>query len=135
MLNMFLSPHFTLEELSGSSFGLKHGIDNTPNEIVLNNLKKGAYVLEYVRSIFHNHPVIVTSGYRCRAINDGVGGSPFSSHLDGLAFDFIVSNGSTPRNNALVLFQKLRVFDQIISYSTFTHLGLGPRNRKQFIFK
>jgi uncharacterized protein YcbK (DUF882 family) len=38
-------------------------------------------------------PIHVTSGYRCPAHNEAVGGAPESSHMQGLAVDFLRPEG------------------------------------------
>lgn len=45
-------------------------------------------------------PVILTSGFRCASYNKKIGGSPSSSHLDGLAVD-IQATGSHERYHYL----------------------------------
>ena len=38
--NQFLSPHFTLQEFTESATAKKHGIDNTPSGMAVQNLKR-----------------------------------------------------------------------------------------------
>ena len=85
-----LSKHFTLEELTFSDAALRHGIDNTPNEEIVENLKRlCALILEPVRDIVHK-PVHVTSGYRSSVVNSLVGGKVTSQHTHGCAADIKV---------------------------------------------
>lgn len=130
-----MTKNFTIEELTSSSFALKNNLDNTPNEIQLQNLKEGAHVLEFIRESFGNYPIVITSGFRSKAVNQGVGGAKYSDHQNGKAFDIIIKNGKKQEDNARVLKNKLENYDQIISYKTFTHLGLGDRSRREFINK
>ena len=92
---MQLSKHFTLEELTFSDAAMRHGIDNTPNDETIENLKRlCALVLEPIREIVHK-PVQVTSGYRCPIVNSLVGSKVTSQHIRGCAADIKVS-GVTP---------------------------------------
>ena len=50
-------------------------------------------VLELVRHRFDS-PVVITSGYRCPAHNNLVGGAPQSKHVEGIAADIRVKNVS-----------------------------------------
>lgn len=50
-------------------------------------------ILELVRVKFDS-PVIITSGYRCPAHNNRVGGAPKSKHVEGIAADIKVKNVS-----------------------------------------
>ena len=62
-------------------------IDNTPTEEIVENLKKVMYILDMVR-VYMGKPIFVNSGYRCRKLNDMVGGVHESMHIRGLAADF-----------------------------------------------
>jgi zinc D-Ala-D-Ala carboxypeptidase len=82
-----LSEHFELEELLRSETAARFGIDMTPPPPVLRNLERLAkLILEPIR---HRalRPIVVTSGYRPRALNSLVNGSPNSDHLTGCAAD------------------------------------------------
>lgn len=84
---MQLSKHFTLSEMIKSQTALRKGIDNTPNEQVINNLKQLCInVLEKVRQYF-NKPVSINSGYRSPKLNTAIGGSKTSQHVTGEAAD------------------------------------------------
>lgn len=130
-----MSSNFTLEELVGSSFAINNNIDNTPNATQLKNIKVSVLALEYIRAYLGNYPIIVTSGFRCLELNQKIGGSKTSSHIDGQAYDIIIKNGKTPKENALSIVKSDINFDQIIIYDTFIHLGLGPKKRRQLISK
>ena len=110
---MMLSEHFSLEELFFSRFAIEHGIDNTPDERVADQLKSLALgILEPVRAI-HGLPVIVDCGYRCPAVNSGVGGAPDSQHLLGQAADIRIPGVSHNRLMHEVIASGI-MFDEII---------------------
>ena len=72
----YLSPHFTLAELTYSNTANAKGIDNTPNQAAVGQLSQLAQVtLEGIRKICSDRPVVVSSGYRCPEVNEAVGGA------------------------------------------------------------
>lgn len=78
---------FTLKEMTRSSTAEKLGIDNTPNELIINNLDDlVTNVLDPLREAY-GKPIRVTSGYRCEALNKAVKGVKNSQHIKGQAAD------------------------------------------------
>lgn len=106
-----LSKDFRLSEFLKSQTAERRGIDNTPSELVVDNLARlCANVLQPVRDRFG--PVVVSSGYRSPALNAAVGGSPTSQHLQGEAADIEVP-GVTNYALAKWIAESLS-FDQLI---------------------
>jgi len=90
-----LSEHFKLSEFTKSNKALENGINNTPPENAIYNLQALCNnVLEPIRQYF-NCPVIITSGFRSKKLNQTIGGSKYSQHLKGEASDFIVKGVKT----------------------------------------
>ena len=92
MAKTILTKHFTLEEFSHSSTAKARGIDNTvPKQLVpaLRNLCER--VLEPLRERV-KEPVIISSGYRCPALNKAVGGTNTSQHMKGEACDIYMED-------------------------------------------
>jgi hypothetical protein len=85
-----LSPHFTLSEFIASDTAAMNGIDNSPDEAALAELEKTADLMELIRAACLENPVLISSGYRCPALNSAVGGASNSAHLYGCAADFTV---------------------------------------------
>lgn len=84
---MKLSQHFSLTELTKSQTGERKGIDNTPGDREIQNLKDLCEnVLEKIRINF-GKPVVVNSGYRGPKLNKAIGGSKTSQHMTGQAAD------------------------------------------------
>lgn len=109
---MNLSPHFTLRELTKSDTAIRKGIDNTPDDesvefltIVCNQ------ILEPVRKHFKT-PFSPLSGYRAKELNEAVGGSRKSQHMDGSAVDFEIPGVSNLELSHWV-YENL-LFDQLI---------------------
>lgn len=99
---MQLSPHFELSELTASSKAKILGIDNTPPPELIPRLVLVAEMLERIRSTL-NVPIMVTSGYRCTALNTAVGSKSTSDHPQGHAADFVAPGFGTPTEVARLL--------------------------------
>jgi hypothetical protein len=85
---MELSKSFTLNELTKSQEATRLGIDNTPSEEHIENLKiLCENILQPIRD-FYGMPVSVSSGYRSAALCEAVGSSSKSQHTKGQAADF-----------------------------------------------
>lgn len=87
---MQITQHFSLAELINSATADKHYIDNTPCVGHIDNIYYMAYMLELIRK-YYGKPMRISSGYRCPELNQLVGGSPNSAHMEGLAVD--IDNG------------------------------------------
>lgn len=82
-----LSDNFTLEEMLVSSTAKKYGIDNKPDTIAKANLTVLCNkLLQPIRTAY-GKSIIITSGYRCPALNVKVRGSKTSQHCKGQAAD------------------------------------------------
>lgn len=127
--------NFTKAELTRSAFAFTHNLDNTPNAEQLDNLQFVAQQMERIRFHCGNHPIIVTSGFRNYEVNKGVGGSPTSAHLVGLAVDFYINNKMSMQHNSLLVLECIYYFDQMIIYDDFIHLSFDRRFRRQLISK
>ncbi len=109
---MKLSPHFTLLELTKSDTATRLGIDQTPPEAVLENLRRLCVkVLEPVRAHF-KRPIRINSGYRSPALNKAVNGTKNSQHLMGYAADIEISGVSNLELGNWI--RKNLDFDQVI---------------------
>jgi uncharacterized protein YcbK (DUF882 family) len=121
-----LTEHFKLKELivTGTSY------DNTPPNHIVDNLYTLAQALEKVRTACNGNPITVLSGYRSPDVNKAVGGSKTSSHMKGLAADFVVGNMTIKE-----VFDTIRkagiVYDQLILEPSWIHIGLAATPRKQ----
>ena len=119
---MNLSEHFTLEELITSQYATRNNIDNTPTPSVLGNLYVLADTLEAIRKVV-GKPLIISSGYRCPAVNKAVGGADNSYHMLGLAADINVS-GMSPKLLANLIINSNVPFQQLIYEGTWIHVGI-----------
>lgn len=135
---MNLTPHFSLEELVNSDTATRLGIDNTPTVEVIDNLTFLANELEYVRTIL-GHPMLISSGFRCYALNDHLGSNRTSSHTKGLAVDFICPSFGNPRSVCDAIIAANVNYDQLIlEFGRWVHLSFhpeDPRNQALIIDK
>lgn len=119
---MNMSKNFTLEELTFSQTAVRNGIDNSPNQEVINNLKKLCESLEKVRELV-GAPISVSSGYRSPELNKSVGGAKDSAHTKGLAAD-ITTNSLTPKALGLLIKASHIEYDQLIYEGTWIHFAI-----------
>jgi len=118
---MNLSPHFTLEELTHTEH---RKIDNTPTQDEINNLQRLANFLEEVKTVLGGKAIIVSSGFRCKALNDAVGSKDTSQHRLGAACDFRVPGMSPDEVVRAVIASDIK-FDQVIrEFNAWTHLSI-----------
>lgn len=133
---MKLTEHFTLEEMIKSPTAVRLGIDNTPSKEVIANLKAlCTHILEPLRKAY-GKPIIVTSGYRCPALNRAVKGAAQSQHQFGFAADVRSVSDTREDNHELwAVLKKLGLpIDQAINEYDYNwlHLSYSPRNRRRF---
>jgi len=84
---MKLSENLTLREAIKSNTATRLGIDNTPEQWEVNNLRAIAEnIFQPVRDHF-GVSIGVSSGYRCKELNKAIGGSKYSQHMIGEALD------------------------------------------------
>ncbi|MES2888680.1 MAG: D-Ala-D-Ala carboxypeptidase family metallohydrolase [Pseudomonadota bacterium] len=95
MTTIRLTQHFTLHELTHSATAVRQRLDNTPPPDVLRALQGTAEMLERIRSTL-GVPVVVTSAYRSRLVNQAVGGVSSSDHVSGQAADFVAPSYGSP---------------------------------------
>ena len=81
--------YFTLSELTASATAERLAIDNTPPHAARKMLTiLVEQLLDPIRRRY-GAPIIVTSGYRCPALNTAVGGTANSHHIVGCAADIV----------------------------------------------
>ena len=134
---MNLSEHFTLAELTASDYAARTGLSNVPLPDVVENLRFLAQNLEAVRALL-GAPMHVSSGYRSRAVNAGVGGAAGSQHVLGLAADFVAPQFGAPVDVARAIAASNIPFDQLIhEYGQWVHVSFTrtPRRQALSIFK
>ena len=94
---MKLSKNFTLEEFTFSQTALSIGVDNTPNDEQIKNLRYLCQEILQPLRFMVGRPLTITSGFRCRTLNSFIGGVENSHHLclDNFAAADFVPNGES----------------------------------------
>lgn len=118
--------YFTVKEMTKSQIAESHHIDNTPTEKVIGNLKKTMYVLDMTR-VYIGKPILINSGYRCKKLNEMVGGVQNSMHTKGLAADFRTKKKEDIDTMFEFLKKNKKEFKikELINYKTFIHMGVN----------
>lgn len=118
--------YFTTKEMTSSQTAKLYHIDNTPTKEVVENLKKVMYILDMVR-VHIGKPILINSGYRCKKLNEMVGGVQNSMHTKGLAADFRTKE----KEDINIMFEFLKEnqkkfkITELINYKTFIHMGVS----------
>lgn len=138
--NQVLSPHFCLDEFTKSSMAMKHGIQNIPPQEAVENLQRLCQGnLEPLREELEL-PVVITSGYRTKALNSMLAhSSERSQHMLGQAADFYVAPGQSGLSRRELLIKAFRLiildesidYDQLILYPSFIHVSYVSRERNR----
>ncbi len=116
-----MTPHFTLAELTHTDH---RTLDNTPDDDAKVNLYRLALFLEQVKEVLQFKPIIVSSAYRSKAVNDAVGSKDTSQHRLGCAADFRVP-GMTPDQVVRAILASRLDYDQIIrEFDAWTHISI-----------
>jgi len=118
---MNLSDHFTLEELTHTDH---RELDNTPNDLEIENLKRLAHFLEAIKQVLGGKPIMVNSAFRSEAVNTAVGSKNTSQHRVGCAADIRVP-GMTPDEVVKAVMRSGLEYDQIIrEFDRWTHVSI-----------
>lgn len=135
--------YFTLNEFFNSDLADSVGIVNYPSPEVeqlvrFHIINLVDHVLDPIRERL-GVPVRITSGYRCKALNELVGGKDSSQHLAGCAADFTIDGLSPYDYKRLAYWCTGQLeFDQMIVYPKrrFIHVSyVSPgNNRHEVLF-
>lgn len=132
--------NFSIDELCRSEKARKYNILNVPTEAEKRSLQRLIdNVLDPARELL-GKPITVSSGYRCKKLNEKVGGSNTSQHVKGEAADI-------QTYDCMYLFKLIRdnlIYDQliyetkdmikggkIIGITTWVHVSFCDNNRNQ----
>ena len=127
--------YFTMNELTASPTAKRKGIANIPTRQEASNLVALVdNILDPLRKAW-GAPIVVTSGFRCKQLNNIVGGSKSSQHCLGQAADIRTVSDLPSENKKLRdLIVTLNLpFDQLIDEfgCDWVHVSYKPNGRKQ----
>lgn len=121
--------------MTRSQLAARHGIINKPNDMQLENLKTLAKGMELVRTKLDSLPIIISSGFRCEALNDLLGSKRTSQHIRGLACDWTCDRYAHVARVFEVIAESSIPFDQLIlEYDSWIHISFpeeGTEPRRQ----
>ena len=156
--SMKLSPHFTLGELTKTSYYTLDG--NIPSHEAIENLKRVCGWLEILRERYNKLygdgvsppdpsysggeiPIVISSGYRSEEVNMKCGGAKGSNHLTGCAVDIRCYGPEQMIRMAGILLDiadgTQREFDELIlekrGTTYWVHFAVRPKeNRRKILF-
>lgn len=108
-----ISKYISYNEATQSQTATRKKIVNKPSASELENMKYVATeIFDKVREHF-GVPLIVSSFYRCSALNTAVGGSKTSQHMTGHAID-MEGTGSVTNSQIFDYIKNHFTFDQLI---------------------
>ncbi len=116
---------------------------DTALEKKINNLKTTPEIEDNLRALIENVleparvrlgvPIIVTSGYRCPALNSAVGGVANSQHTKGQAADLVCTNAADKRRLFAILSEMdvdQLLYEKNKKGTTWVHVSYaGTKNR------
>lgn len=132
---MNISQHITLHEATNSHTAKRLGIDNTPDEHTIINMKIVAEKCFEPARRAMGKPIRVNSFYRCPELNKAVKGSPTSQHVKGEAID--MDMGNVADNKKLYDWCKANlIFDQLINEYNYSwvHISFKLGNNRNEAF-
>lgn len=138
---MNLSPKVSLLTATKSDTAIRFGIDNTPNQVQLENMRRVSDKI--IEPILARYPwAFVSSFFRSAALNRKIGGAKNSQHMTGEAVD-IDSPNNHANEDIFVFVRDNLVFDQLIleypdanGVPSWVHISLKDKdNRGQVLVK
>jgi len=131
-----LTANFTLWEFLYSESAIKYGLMDEQLKItehdILNLKRLCENVLQPLRNEMHES-IRINSGYRSKALNDKIAGSPTSDHMQGMAADIFVPGKMQQAFNTIKSKYK---FKQLISEFdlAWIHVSYDEFNNKKQVF-
>ena len=129
-----VSKNFDYKEFEKSDTAKKFGIINVINTSEIGDSIK-ALVIEVLQPLRDawGKPLSINSGYRCKKLNEVVGGVETSQHCKGEAADISCSE---PAKLAQLAYDLELPYDQMILYPTFVHFShkLNGEQRNQILY-
>lgn len=127
---MKLTDNFSLYEFLRSQTAARHDIDMDPPVDVIDNLRRLCVdILQPLRESA-GRPITISSGYRPPKLNELIGGSTTSAHMDGRAADLIIE-GMSPLEVSQMIRALELPYDQVIhEFGQWVHVGI-PREEDE----
>ena len=108
-----ISKHISWEEATKSQSAIRAKISNIPNEQELANMRLTAEKCFEPLREWYGKPLVISSFFRCKALNTLIKGSKTSQHIKGQAID--IDTGNNAENAKLFNWCKDNLeFDELI---------------------
>jgi uncharacterized protein YcbK (DUF882 family) len=134
MADAKISKNFTWSEFTKSDVATRYRIMNAIKDwdVRDNIIALVENILQPLRDAW-GRPLFINSGYRCKELNEKVGGVETSQHRKGQAADVGCSD---PLGLAKLLLKMDLDFDQAIVYPSFLHISYKDegKNRRQLLY-
>lgn len=153
-----LTPNFWLSEFTRSEIAARMGIENTPSDEQLANLRRNAAGMELVKVALQGRPILISSGLRTEAVERVLCAVDYKAwcarhgknvleeswqeyfarknHPLGLCTDFTAPRFGPPAYVARAVAATDIDFDQVIYEHTWVHVGWareGARPRREVL--
>jgi len=136
-----ISKHISYKEAIRSNAAIRYGIENHPNTVQLENMRRIANnVFEPLRNAF-KVPIFVSSFFRHPKLNVRVGGSSTSDHPNGNAMDLDDVLGGVTNSQIFYYIKDQLQFKQLIwefgddNEPSWVHVSYVPGNNKGQVLK
>ena len=150
-----LSPHFTLGEMTKTSYHPQDG--NIPSRVHIENLinlcenwleeLRSRYNLLYGQrkvtreGVSQESPIVINSGFRSPEVNQKCGGATHSNHLTGCAVDIHCAGKEQAIRYACILLDiadgKKLDFDELIlekrGTTIWVHFAVRPKGNRRYV--
>ena len=109
-----ISKHISFKEAIKSNTALRRGINNEPDDYQITNMVNIAHnVFEPLRE-WVGGPIKINSMFRCEELNEAIGGSSRSQHMEGRAMDLDDTFGHKTNAEMFNYIKSNLNFDQLI---------------------
>ena len=109
-----ISNHISYKEGTYSNTAIRRGIENTPNEEQLSNMRLIANEIFEPLRAYVGGPIKINSFFRSPELNTAIGGSSKSQHCKGQAIDLDDTFGNMTNAEMYEFIKEHLDFDQII---------------------
>jgi zinc D-Ala-D-Ala carboxypeptidase len=129
---MVFHPRFSRERLEFSQTAVRHGLDNTIPELMLQDAARLSFFLADLEIMLGTRGlparIEISSGYRSPKVNAAVGGARNSDHMSACAADIVVVGIKPLDLTTFIQSQAIdRVEQLILEFNRWTHVAI-PKN-------
>lgn len=140
MIDRQLTQNFKLSEFIDSPTATRKGFTEqyNPSEDVVASIESLVInLIQPLRNLLPNGIIAISSGYRCKRVNDAVGGKDNSQHLLGDAADCSYYENGVKNNKKLLktLISSSLVYDQAIEeyQGSWIHLSYTTKRKNRMM--